>query len=164
MSVATLPIEHRADADAEVIFGQHEGFQVYDTELTAQRTLLLSSLHQRNGSAFRVARYDNGAPTLLIKQGETLIHTLPARNWVDLVSDGQTWRPSAAGIVDGSALTITQTYDATNLLQNLLTISGRLDQLIRDLVVLGFPLNSTLIQSAFSNFTPPVDNLILENN
>lgn len=98
-----LEKELRPDTDAEIEFGRNSGLQSYEADLTADRTLTLSSIGQQNGSAFRIVRLDNGAFNLAIKQGTTTIITLAARQWVDIVSNGLTWTLSAVGSLSVSS-------------------------------------------------------------
>lgn len=95
--------QYRPDADAEVVWQREVGIQVYATNLTAARTLLLSRVGHQNGSVFHVVRADAGAFNLTVKQESATLLTLGNQQWAIFISDGQNWRVAAVGALSVSS-------------------------------------------------------------
>lgn len=77
------------DADATIVAGTDEGVQPYATELTANRTVTLSTTGAENGDKFKVVRTGLGSFTLDVGGLKTIASATAAT--VEVAFNGTAW-------------------------------------------------------------------------
>ena len=85
------------DADATLTIGASPTTTVWDTALTADRTVTLSSMGAYNGARFRIVRTANATGPFSLNVGSGPLKALSAGEWCDVEFDGSRWRLTAAG-------------------------------------------------------------------
>jgi hypothetical protein len=87
----------RGDASVTLVTGTDAPIQLFETELTANRTVTLSTTAAVNGSRFRIVRSGLGAFTLDV--GGLLTIPSATAAWVDVAYNGSAWKLVGYGLL-----------------------------------------------------------------
>jgi hypothetical protein len=86
----------RGDASVTLLVSSSEKVQMFETTLTANRTVTLSTSSAANGDTFRIVRSGLGAFTLDVGPGLKVIPSATAA-WVDVAYNGAAWKLTGYG-------------------------------------------------------------------
>lgn len=85
------------DSAKTLTAGQDDYIQIWDTPLTADRAVTLSTTNVYTSAAFRVVRTANATGAFNLNVGSGPLKQLASGEWVDVYYDGSQWLVTAAG-------------------------------------------------------------------